>query len=281
MKTAFENSTNEWSKYYQDILTDVVLDKDIGLMIMHENRDELYNLMFTFFTDMQTEEPSLKTMNFYLADNTVFLRMQDRYRFLDVIDDRHPLIEFVNSTKKGTYGYNSCSFGGVFRIVTPIFYNDNYIGALEVGFDPALLAKSLDKSSYNHNFQYLMHVNAVEDLVDKSSVRKINQTFSTNRFETIFTAGLLEQFMRNNDSFNEKIITTDEEMYLIVKLAIISDYKKNILGVIVGAEDFSIEKEKYDSNNMYIYLISATVLFISMILVLFPYLHIKIDDDIS
>jgi len=269
MKDIFDSNLDEWSNYYTGVLNNLATDNDISSLVAHKQRDELYDIMYNVFLDMQAEEPSLKTMHFYSSDGSMFLPVQDKESFDNTLSSDRPLIELVNEKAVSTSGFQSCPFGGVFRIVVPIIYDESAIGALEIGFDPNLIAKSLDKSATSEKFQYLLHKNSVKKLraESKMSPVAIDDTYFINQLNNSFTLDFLEHVL-DSDTDKGAIIEQGENQYLISKIAVIHGTKGEELGEMIGYYDFTIDNQKYRFNIVQTYLKVFIVFFIFLIILI-------------
>jgi len=269
MKNIFDANLAEWSNYYTSVLNDLANDNDISSLVALQKRDELYEIMYNVFLDMQAEEPSLKTMQFYSEDGLMFLQMQEKESYENTLSSNRPLIQFVNSKAQATYGFQSCPFGGVFRIVVPIIYNENNIGALEIGFDPNLITKTLDASDSSEKFQYLLHKNSVEKLRSESKMSpvSIDDTYYINRLNNSFSLEFLEHVLDSNTD-NGTVIEDGENQYLISKIAVIHGVKGEELGEMIGYYDFTIDNQKYRFNVVQIYLKVFILFFIFITLII-------------
>jgi len=269
MKDIFNSNLDEWSSYYTGVLNSLATDNDISSLVAHKKRDELYDIMYNVFLDMQAEEPSLRTMHFYSSDGSMFLPVQDKESFDNTLSGNRPLIQFVNSKAKATSGFQSCPFGGVFRIVVPIIYNENAIGALEIGFDPNLISKSLDESASSEKFQYLLHRNSVIKLRSESKMSPvaIDDTYFINQLNNSFTLEFLEHVL-NSDTTKGTIIEEGENQYLISKIAVIHGSKGEELGEMIGYYDFTIDNQKYRFNTVETYLKVFIAFFIFLIILI-------------
>jgi len=276
MQDIFDANLDEWSSYYTGVLNNLATDNDISSLVAHKKRDKLYDIMYNVFLDMQAEEPSLKTMHFYSSDGSMLLPVQDKESFDNTLSSNRPLIQFVNTKVKATSGFQSCPFGGVFRIVVPIIYNESAIGALEIGFDPNLIAKSLDESETNEKFQYLLHKNSVARLRSESKMSpvSIDDTYFINQLNNSFTLEFLEHVL-DSDTDKGAIIEQRENQYLISKIAVIHGAKGEELGEMIGYYDFTIDNQKYRFNIVQIYLKVFIVFFIFLILLIL--IHKKRD----
>jgi len=269
MKNIFNANLTEWSDYYTGVLNDLANDNDISSLVALKKRDKLYEIMYGVFLDMQAVEPSLKTMQFYYEDGSKFLQIQEKENYNDTLSSNRPLIKFVNSKAEATYGFQSCPFGGVFRIVVPIIYNGNNIGALEIGFDPNLITKSLDDSDSSEKFQYLLHKNSVEKLRTESKMSPIpiDDTYYINKLNNSFSLEFLEHILDNNTD-NGAVIEDGENEYLISKIAVIHGTNGEELGEMIGYYDFTIDNQKYRFNIVQIYLRIFIVFFIFITLII-------------
>ena len=97
------------------------------------DRELLYNLVLPKYGLLQRENKYFYVMHFHLPDNMTFLRMHNPDFFGDDLTGARPIVAAVHKTKKQLSGYEIGRNGPFYRVVQPVFYNNEYAGALEFG----------------------------------------------------------------------------------------------------------------------------------------------------
>lgn len=97
------------------------------------DRELLYQKALPRYKALNFENKYFQIMNFHLPDGTTLLRVHNPDFYGDNLSEIRPIITTVHRDKKPLSGYDLGRHGPFYRIVQPVFHNDNYIGALEFG----------------------------------------------------------------------------------------------------------------------------------------------------
>jgi len=265
MKNMLNSDIKIWGEHYKTLLTDLASDKEIVTLFSEQKREELYNLIYSTYMDLQAEEPTLKILHFHNADSTSFLRMHNKDKFGDDLSTIRPLIESVHSSHKSVSGYESGRYGGSLRVVVPVFDDEKYIGALEIGLDPNTITKSLDESDSNVHFQFILHENSIKKLRKDNNISPIDGDHAVIELNKFFTVKLLNKILHSNDVV---LVKQDNKEFYTSNVITIYDYQDKVLGTIVGAYDFTLENQRYSIELLQLFLIiaMASVGFIALII---------------
>ncbi|MCK5110610.1 MAG: PAS domain S-box protein [Arcobacteraceae bacterium] len=117
--------------------------ENVKKYIKTRDREKLLHFFKTRWRILREENPHLKVLHFHLPDGTSFLRVHKPEKYGDRLDQIRPMIKDVHKNKKNLIGYEIGKYGTVFRIVSPIFDKDEYIGAIDIGLDPNFLIKKM------------------------------------------------------------------------------------------------------------------------------------------
>lgn len=119
-------------------------------LIKAEKREELYSLIESKWKTWSSENPEFKIMLFHRADGTVFLRMHKPEVYDDYLSDIRPMVKAAHEQKRVLIGYETGKYSTVFRILTPIFYQGEYLGSLDFGINPNYIVDKIKKfKQYN------------------------------------------------------------------------------------------------------------------------------------
>ena len=126
------------------ILAKTILETTKAKELMkEEKREELYSLMESKWKTWSTGNPEFKIMLFHRADGTVFLRMHKPEVYDDYLSDIRPMVKAAHEQKKLLIGYETGKYSTVFRVLTPIFYQGEYLGSLDFGINPNHIVKKI------------------------------------------------------------------------------------------------------------------------------------------
>jgi len=266
MEDILNSDMKIWSEYYRQLLTDLATDKEINSLFAHQEREKLYDLMYSIYVDLQEAEPALQILHFHNADSTSFLRIHNKDKFGDNLSKIRPLIESVHTTHKPINGYESGRYGGSLRVVVPVFYEERYIGALEIGLSPTAITKSLESSDGNVHFQFILHKNSIKKLSDKNLTLTIDGNYAVMTLNKFFTLEFLKKVLQSDDVI---LLEKENKEFYTSKVTTIYDYENKILGYIVGAYDFTLENQRYSINLVQLILMIGMAIVVFLALILF------------
>lgn len=160
----------------------------------HE-REKLYDLTKGRWKTLQKENSYLKIMHFHLPDGTSFLRMHEPDHYSDRIADVRPMIAKVHQSKRVVSGFELGQAGLAFRLVVPIFNQDNYIGALEFGSDPEQILREM---KYFYGLEGALFIKNAQSTCCQNNVSIQNFRLQSN---TIRDTPILEYLKKSNYDF--------------------------------------------------------------------------------
>ena len=118
--------------------------------IKQNEREKLQELAMPLFQSLKKNDEYLQLMQFHLKDGSSFLRLHKLEHFGDLIAKKRKMLQDIHKTHRRISGFEYGEFGISYRIITPIFYKEEYIGAFEIGVSPK---KILDHVSFFNNLE--------------------------------------------------------------------------------------------------------------------------------
>ena len=155
------------------VLAKTVLETTKAKELMkEEKREELYSLMESKWKTWNSENPEFKIMLFHRADGTVFLRMHKPEVYNDYLSDVRPMVKAAHEQKRVLIGYETGKYSTVFRVLTPIFYQGEYLGSLDFGINPNYIVEKINKFKQHHGTLFIKDENL--KLFKRESTFKLN-----------------------------------------------------------------------------------------------------------
>ena len=125
--------------------TDAIMENpQVKIAFDAQDRETLLAYVLPYYKKMNDQNPYIKIMTFRLADGSAFLRVHKPEMFGDLLHENRKIIIDTNRFRERTYGFEVGKLKMTYRVVTPIFYQDNYIGLVEIGIEPEYLTNMLD-----------------------------------------------------------------------------------------------------------------------------------------
>ncbi|MEA1955434.1 MAG: cache domain-containing protein, partial [Campylobacterota bacterium] len=84
-------------------------------------------------------------MSFRLTDGSTFLRVHKPKMYGDKLNKKRKIILDTISTQKRQCGFEVGKLKMTYRVVTPIFYNNELVGVVEIGIEPEFITQRINK----------------------------------------------------------------------------------------------------------------------------------------
>lgn len=129
---------------YDFQLNNILKNKKIVNAFQERNRQALFEAVLPDHLLLKKENPYYSNMHFHLPDGHSFLRMHKPKQFGDDMRKIRPIIAYTHETHKPGIGYELGKHGLFYRVVKPVFVDNTYIGALEVGIKVDEVADNIE-----------------------------------------------------------------------------------------------------------------------------------------
>jgi len=128
------------------IKIDALLNREgVTKAFADKDREKLYELVQKHFNYLSELDPYLKIMTFRLDNGSTFLRVHKPEMYGDPLNKKRKIIIDVNEKKERLFGFEIGKLKMSYRVVTPIFYKNSYIGLVEVGIMTERFTKDISK----------------------------------------------------------------------------------------------------------------------------------------
>jgi len=235
--------------------------KQIKEALFKHNRLKLQELVKPSFKLLQKDNPYLKIMTFRLDDGTALLRLHRPDMYGDTLHEGRKIVIETNRDHTFHSGFEVGKLKMTYRLLTPVFLQDTYIGSLEIGVEPEFIIESLKKISH---FEYALlvqseYTQAAQDL----KVLGETKEYYMLKGSPLFINKLHEIDIDKDD----EEITSGKHHYLIKSNFFLKDHtdKKIARFLIAYNTDPFIQKTErllYDT----FYFISITLILLILIL---------------
>ena len=147
-KDSYEKVLTKHREFYENRVKANIGSNGIKEALAAHDRERLYTLSKGRWETLSHENRYLQVMHFHLPDGTSFLRMHKPDAYGDSIAEQRPMLQKMHKEHRSIYGFEAGVYNFVYRIILPIFYYDEYIGALEFGSRPEQI---LEEMHYFYN----------------------------------------------------------------------------------------------------------------------------------
>jgi len=227
LEQCFVNQTNTLQGPYSVRLKGFInTHQEIIKAFKQQDRKRLYNLTLSRFNVLKKENKFLFEFTYILPDATILLRMQNPDLYGDSVS-HIPFAQHVLKNKKMSIGFAITKIGAFYRIVSPVYENGTFVGAIGWAFKVSLLAEHICKSQhvifgiFAASQQYKKMVTSDKEFVEISD----HVLIETNEDIDIF-----KRLPSNFDLHAaNQILTIDDKHYLVH-----GDQLKNFAGQHIG-----------------------------------------------
>lgn len=242
-------------------------DPAISKAFAERNRTQLYEHTRSKYEALKRENPYLYLMQFHLPDGTTFLRMHQPDLSGEAPAVVQPIIAAVHHSQTPHSGFEFCHQGLFFRVVHPIFVDDIYIGALEIGLRPQQLIEAVEKNLGEKVVSYFLRKEYQRTIQAQNQPVTDIGKFIIEGEETSLIKLLSPQFFQQD---NDQIIQNEGLSYRVHNHQIFNNFNNESLGGIIFFQDISepIHRKQFflwsaTLISLLLFLITATALYIS------------------
>ena len=225
-------------KLENDLLThaDILLQsKELRKAIFTKDRLRLQELTQETFELLQSNNPFLKVMTFRLHDGKTLLRLHKPQMFGDSLHPSRSIIIKTNKDKTSHTGFEIGKLEMAYRAVTPIFYEEKYVGSLELGVDTDYITQSLKQVGY---LQYALLVKYLESsaALEKTALHKIDD-FYLVKSDPLFTEEIRKIDLHKH---NIKLTCCDRSYVVSSDLDLFNHNNEVVAKVLLGFDIHAI-----------------------------------------
>lgn len=222
------------------------INPEIVEAFARRDRERLYQISLPMYLGLKKENKFFHVMHFHLPNSTTFLRMHAPDFFGDDLRHIRPIVDDVHANHKPKSGFEIGKHGVFFRVVQPVFYENQYVGALEFGIKAHQILQNIKMKTNVQATGYFLASNWQKYIVHPGNnmmFRRYGKYILLSHNNPIY-----EDFPRDfNLEQNGQQITIGEKTYSIHAHPIFHDYQgKSIGGILVSQDITSLLAEKKD-----------------------------------
>ena len=167
IKTSYANIAKKYESYYTDIIDNYFFSSSTKEIIRNKDKDALYKYAIKQYLILKKENTNLVSMKFYSPDNTLLLDM-DNINNSSTLEGGL-LVQKVHKLKKETFGAEQEEDLIVYKSVHPIFYAQEYLGAIEFAINIDYILNDMKSYSNISGAMFIMKKDSTSfELVSKT-----------------------------------------------------------------------------------------------------------------
>ena len=154
-QSSYTNILDETIIKYKNISKRIASLPEVGRYLKEKNRQAIYSFLKLRWQRLKSDNPYLRTMLIISADGKALIRMHKPSVYGDNIASLRPMLKAEIHTKKNLVGYETGKYATVYRIITPVFYKGEYVGAIDLGINPLFIVKEIRKMLGYNGFLFI------------------------------------------------------------------------------------------------------------------------------
>jgi len=233
-----------------------------------QDRELLYQLVLPKYQALKNENQYFHVLHFHLPNATTLLRMHKPDYYGDNLKGIRPIVDAVHANKKLLTGFEIGRHGPFFRIVCPVFHQDQYIGSIEFGIRAhAFLAALQSKVGHTTTAFFLKEKWDKVESFSSDQQRIFGSYVLITHKDPLFTKLMPDLNLAKND----QRITAGLREYILHAPQVFTDYQGKAIGGLAVLQDIS---SLIDAKNRFIFqaiLFTAILLLLSFLVLYFTF----------
>ena len=276
--SVLEFSFTPYSKRIDNLLTNF---PNVVTAFAKRDRELLYQEAFPKYRSLVNENSFFKIMHFHLPDGTTFLRMHNPTFFGDDLTSIRPIVTAVHQQRKPLTGYEIGRHGPFYRIVHPVFVDEDYIGALEFGIHVQKLICVLEQkieTPVAPFFQEDLLQKATHDS-DASSYKQFGKFRLLTQHHEIYTSLPNEVELRENN----QLVAIRDQFFILHSHPLFKDYRNKAVGGIAVLQEITplLEKKRQFLINSAMLILGLSLFAISILYIGFGRVMASLRNEIT
>ncbi len=143
-QTLFSSKLNSQSIALALNLAEIINAEGLSKAVAQEDYESLDAIVTPYYERLKRTNKDIEILTFRSADGTTIYRAHKREFRGDNLNKSRTLIADTNNMQRGFNGFEVGKFGMTYRATEAIFYNNRYVGNVELGISPKHFVKDLE-----------------------------------------------------------------------------------------------------------------------------------------
>jgi len=186
IQESYKNISKKYESYYVDIVDNYFLSLTIKEIIRDKDKNALYDYTIKKYAILGKENTNLVSMKFYTPENNLLLDMDNKNAPSSKKGDF--LVQKVHKLQKQTFGAEQASDGIVFKSVQPIFYGQEYLGAIEFGINVDYILKDIKSFANMSGALFVLKKDATSFELNSKNIKNmaiINKISKKSKYQPV------------------------------------------------------------------------------------------------
>ncbi|MDO9266781.1 MAG: cache domain-containing protein, partial [Sulfurimonas sp.] len=211
-------------------LDEIVMAEGLAKAIANRDYEQIKSIVSPLYSQLKSTHNAVDILTFRSPDGITLFRAHKPNYFGDMLNKKRTLMVDTNTLHRSFSGFEAGNLEMTYRITKPIFYNDIYVGNVELGVSPEGFLKNLN-SIFKTDLGVSIDKSLFDIMLEKKAI-PINEKY-------LFVSG------SDNLKAHFKHKHSDEsELYKIDMSIPLENHLSQILGyLVVGFEMSDIAKK--------------------------------------
>jgi EAL domain-containing protein (putative c-di-GMP-specific phosphodiesterase class I)/GGDEF domain-containing protein len=138
----YKNIKHEKEKFKLE-LRNLVSSLALSKAVAKRDYSQINAVIARYYIDLKRVYPDIKILTFRSSDGTVLYRAHKPEFYGDKISKKRELIVSTNKFQKPFTGFEIGKLEFAYRVTSPIFYKNRYVGSVELGLSPVYFVREL------------------------------------------------------------------------------------------------------------------------------------------
>ena len=252
VRQSYEKNIELHLKNHYKHMLDDFLTKEVIKEVASQNREALLKITQEKYLKMIKKDNNIFQVHFHKKDGKTLLRLHNTASYDDDIAKIRVMPRTIHKEHREIAGFELGKSGIAYRVFKPIFYENNYVGAVEFGISPK---KILDLVTYFNKTQGALILN------------DINEKGASVQFEKISNEGLKHLVGEKlSDMKAQNLLMQDDEYYAVYSFDIL-DYSNKHIGQFLFFDELTTAYKEY-KKYLILYFVNFAIVFVFLIFVI-------------
>ena len=247
----FDISIINDKKEFDSKLENIVLSEGLAKAVAQRDYNKIDSIVTPQYKQLKLTNSTVEILTFRSDDGTTLFRAHKPQFFGDKVNKTRTMIVDTNNHQRSFDGFEVGKLDMTFRITKPIFYNNSFVGSVELGISPYNFLENLG-AIFKTDIGIAIDKSLLEIMIEKESISV------DNRYALIRGDQSLKNYFIKNNSKSE-----DSNLYKVDMSIALKNHLTQTLGYLVVGFDISTmvdEDTRFIRNLFYIIAIIMLVL---------------------
>ncbi|MEA3554609.1 MAG: PAS domain-containing protein [Campylobacterota bacterium] len=262
-------------RYYKFLLQRLSQASNIKEYISKNDREKVYEILKPKFDLLQEENKYFETLHIIDPEGKSFLRVHKKEVYGDNLSEVRTTVKDIITSQKVISGYETGKHSTAFRTLSPMFYENKYIGSIGIGVNPNYF---LEKIGEIINEKGMLFINE-KDLKIYST--KSDFEIKNYKLQTKITDAELNilKHLPKDYNFEDNIKLAIGYNFYVLHTLSIEGFKGNNYAKYIFIQDITTEVNRQNKTRLFIILI--IIIFIVIIFFVVRYFLNKLGDEVD